>query len=94
MVGEELLDGLSFNDFITFDNDLATGITIEDDWEQTTILDKAKGVIQDESNNEDEEQEDDSRIIGDKEAFFMVNELKKYAANRNETDLTQALTEA
>ena len=41
-----------------------------------------------------EEPEDNSRIIGDREAFFMVNELKKYALGRNATGLTQALTEA
>ena len=50
--------------------------------------------IHDESSDDDEEPEDNSRIIGDREAFFMVNELKKYALSRNKTGLTQALTEA
>ena len=96
MAGDELLDGLSFDDFVTFDDNLSTNVTIEGDWEQT-IMDKAKGVIDeihDESSDDDEEPEDNSRIIGDREAFFMVNELKKYALSRNETGLTQALTEA
>ena len=34
----------------------------------------------------------ESLVIG--KHFFMVNELKKYALSRNETGLTQALTEA
>ena len=96
MAGDELLDGLSFDDFVTFDDNLSTNVTIEGDWEQT-IMDKAKGVIDeihDESSDDDEEPEDNSRIIGDREAFFMVNELKKYALSWNETGLTQALTEA
>ena len=87
---------MSFDDFVTFDDNLSTNVTIEGDWEQT-IMDKAKGVIDeihDESSDDDEEPEDNSRIIGDREAFFMVNELKKYALSRNETGLTQALTEA
>ena len=50
--------------------------------------------IHDESSDDDEEPEDNSRIIGEREAFFMVNELKKYALSRIENDLTQALTEA
>ena len=96
IAGDELLDGLSFDDFVTFDDNLSTNVTIEGDLEQT-FMDKAKGVIDeihDESNDDDEEPEDNSRIIGDRVAFFMVNELKKYALSRNETGLTQALTEA
>ena len=82
--------------FRNIDDNLSTNVTIEGDWEQT-IMDKAKGVIDeihDESSDDDEEPEVNSRIIGDREAFFMVNELKKYALSRNETGLTQALTEA
>ena len=93
ITGDELLDGLSFDDF---DDNLSTNVTIEGDWERT-IMDKAKGVIDeihDESSDDDEEPEDNSRIIGDREAFFMVNELKKYELSRNETGLTQALAEA
>ena len=79
ITGDELLDGLSFDDFVTFDDNLSTYVTIEGDLEQT-IMDKAKGVIDeihDESSDDDEEPEDNSRIIGEREAFFMVNELKK-----------------
>ena len=82
--------------FRNIDDNLSTNVTIEGDWEQA-IMDKAKGVIDeihDESSDDDEEPEVNSRIIGDREAFFMVNELKKYALSRNETGLTQALTEA
>ena len=41
MAGDELLDGLSFDDFVTFDDNLSTNVTIEGDWEQT-IMDKLK----------------------------------------------------
>ena len=60
MAGDELLDGLSFDDFITFDDNLSTNVTIEGDWEQT-IMDKPRGVtdeIHDESSDDDEEPED------------------------------------
>ena len=67
MAGDELLDGLSFDDFVTFDDNLSTNVTIEGDWEQT-IMDKAKGVIDeihDESSDDDEEPEDkESLVIG------------------------------
>ena len=42
MAGEELLDGLSFDDFVLFDDNLSSNVTIEGDWEQA-IMYKATG---------------------------------------------------
>ena len=87
---------MSFDDFITFDDNLSTNGTIEGDWEQT-IMDKAKGVI-DEYMMRAVMTMKSQKIIAESlvtgKHIFMVNELKIYALSRNETGLTQALTEA
>ena len=54
---EFILDGITFSQFATFDNNLATFATSRDDWE-TEIVEKAKGVDLNDSERYSDENED------------------------------------
>ena len=64
-----------------------------------SLEEKVKVIQRSEKNRESARKIAESLGVGktqilNREAIFMVNELKKYALSRNETGLTQALTEA
>ena len=91
---EFILDGITFSQFATFDNNLATFATSRDDWE-TEILEKAKGVdldgserYSDENEDSDEDQNERSdKVIFMTEAGVMIGKLKKFSLSNNEESL-------
>ena len=98
---EFILDGITFSQFATFDNNLATFATSRDDWE-TEIVEKAKGVdlndserYSDENEDSDEGQKERSdKVISLTEAGVMIGKLKKFSLSNNEESLLEIMIKA
>ena len=98
---EFILDGITFSQFATFYNNLATFATPRDDWE-TEIVEKAKGVdlndserYSDENEDSDEDQNERSdKVISMTEAGVMIGKLKKFSLSNNEECLLEIMIEA
>ena len=98
---EFILDGITFSQFATFGNNLATFATSRDDWE-TEIVEKAKGVdlndserYSDENEDSDEDQNERSdKVISMTEAGVMIGKLKKFSLSNNEERLLEIMIKA
>lgn len=88
-----LLGGVSWDDYLTCDNEVATSIIQDNDWEDKIVA-KARGTEAEEDDQDEEEEAPPKPKVTYQQAFDSLKILMDSALQHHDSDMFQSLSRA